>query len=111
LINGNVEYRIGQQITMTKLKGKICLRSIRRKWKPSVFAQTTSIAVRRGALIADEVEVGGGLREDGSTEVAEMLMPQVDGDGVEAVTRREERVEITIGITSEKNRLGGWILD
>lgn len=77
-----------------------------------MFARPTSIAVRRRAFIETKLVVGGCLGEGGDAGVTKPLVPQIGGDGGgEAVMRADERVKVAGGITSEKNRPGGQILD
>ena len=88
------------------------MRSTRTKGEPSVLAEMTCIAMGRQALIKAEIEICGGLGEDGSTGVAKALVPKIGGDGGgEAWTGRSEGVQIAGGVTSEKHRLGCEILD
>jgi hypothetical protein len=83
---------------MKKFKRKICLRCGRSKGKPSMLAQMTCIIVHRGDFIETEIEVGGGLVENISTQMAKTLVPEVGGDGGEAA---DGRVKVTIRVASE----------
>ena len=77
-----------------------------------MFAETTCIAMGRQAFIKAEIEICGGLGEDGITGVAKALVLEIGGDGGgEAWTGRSEGVQIAGGVTSEKHRLGGQILE
>ena len=78
------------------------------KRKHSVYAKTTSGAMGRQAFIETKVEVGRSFGEDGGTGMSEALVPDGGSDGGgEAVAWRRQRIEVAVGVTSEKHLIGG----
>ena len=57
------------------------MRGRRTKGKSSVFAETTSMTMGRRGFIAAEIEITRSFGKDGSSGMAETLVPQVGGDG------------------------------
>ena len=104
---------------MTLLRGyfessAVALEDARFKWPP---AWPPPCSLAGGGALNSKASAGaparrGEKQQDGGTGMSEALVPDggIDGGG-EAVAWRRQRIEVAGGVTSEKHRLGGQILN